>query len=236
MRFVLIRSGEGLEDFLAGRFREVLRNVLRDGFHTQVEQATALREKYVSGLKSSLLDVLEQHLAAKLGQIVPEITALDLTPLVPDLDATIASADIRVTDVARTGLAEKGTGIRGGLLVAMLRYLTEHSRRSLIFAVEEPESFLHPEAQIELRRDLEAVAERPDATLLVTTHSPFILSPSEDARVFRLGERDDGGTLLLAEASDDEPRADVIAGLFGGSSIPRLLDEAAIVDGAAAAW
>jgi 5S rRNA maturation endonuclease (ribonuclease M5) len=232
VRFVFIRSGESLETFLAGRFREVLRNVLEDSHRDEVRRAEQLRGDYVAGLRDSLLSALQGYLASELGEIVPEITAVELTPEVPGLDATLAAADIRLADVARTGLAEKGTGIRGGLLVAMLRYLTEHSKRSLVFAVEEPESFLHPQAQLELRRDLEALAERPDATLLVTTHSPFILSRAPEARVFRLGKRSDGGTTVLADAWGHEECVDAISDLFGGiAPLPRMIEDASRVEG-----
>ncbi len=58
----------------------------------------------------------------------------------------------------------------------MLRYLAEASKRSLVLAVEEPESFLHPTAQQTIRGDLEALDEHDDVTLMITTHSPFVVS------------------------------------------------------------
>ena len=95
-----------------------------------------------------------------------------------------------------TPLSEKGTGVRGGVLVAMLRYLAENSRRSMIFCIEEPEAFLHPGAQEELRDDLEALAERRDVSLLITTHSPFVISRNAKSRVISVAKNGFGKAVI----------------------------------------
>lgn len=92
------------------------------------------------------------------------------------MERTLSSVEVRLGDVITTGLSDKGTGVRGGVLVAMLQYLAEQSKRSLVLAVEEPEAFLHPGAQEAIRDELVALARRVDVTLLVTTHSPYVIS------------------------------------------------------------
>ncbi|MGH3928263.1 MAG: ATP-dependent nuclease, partial [Pseudonocardiaceae bacterium] len=170
-RFVLVESGESLQSLLTGRFREILHMVIRDHLGTQIAAAERRRSDYIEGLQGDLLKPLRERIDAVVQQLFPEISGVRLIPKVPDIDETLSNIDVALTDSAETALASKGTGVRGAVMVAMLRYLAEQTRRSMIFAIEEPESFLHPAAQEALRDDLEGLAERQDVTLLVTTHS-----------------------------------------------------------------
>jgi len=133
---------------------------------------------------------------------------------------------VNVIDSVETSLADKGTGVRGVVLVAMLRYLADHTQRSVVFAVEEPEAFLHPGAQENLRDDLEKLAERPDVTLLVTTHSPFIVSRDPAASVIALAKDTSGATWITGQAAGDQPRASLLGGLFKDAALPDLLERA----------
>lgn len=57
----------------------------------------------------------------------------------------------------------------------------EHSSASKVtpvIVVEEPESFLHPSAQAEFGRVLQDLADEFEVQLIVTTHSPYMLSHS----------------------------------------------------------
>ena len=46
-----------------------------------------------------------------------------------------------------------------------------------VIIVEEPESFLHPSAQAEFGRILQDLAEEFEVQVIITTHSPYLLSP-----------------------------------------------------------
>lgn len=230
VRFVLVRSGEDLSDFLRGRFSEVLGNVLGEAEAAALSAARDQREAYVQGLLDTLMKPLADRVSQELAEVVPEIGGVDLVPSVPGIDETIRNADVRLTDAALTDLQAKGTGVRGGLLVAMLSYLAEHSKRSLVFAVEEPESFLHPRAQEVIRGDLEQLAARTDVTLMTTTHSPLVLSRRAEARVFSLGKSQEGVTALEQETKGDESHTDAIRTLFASALAPVLLEEVAETD------
>lgn len=229
VRFVLVRSGEDLAGFLQGRFTEVLHGVLAEADSNAMTQARDLRSQYQAELVSTLLQPLADRVLEELGDIAPEISGIELVAAVPDVEETIRSAAIRLTDTAATSLAEKGTGIRGGLLVAMLRYLAEASKRSLVLAVEEPESFLHPTAQQAIRADLEGLAERGDVTLLITTHSPFVVSAAEPAQVFMVRKDAEGATSCAP--GDGQPlMASVVRELFDNSMAAGTISEALAID------
>ncbi len=160
----------------------------------------------------------------ELQHVMPEITSVSVMPFVPSLEDILSQADITISDSANTSLLNKGTGLRGALLVALLTYLAKHSRRSLILAVEEPESFLHPRAQRELRDSLQELAKCRDVSLLATTHSPFFLSRCPSTRITALSKRPDGRTVIGKQISGDEPHSDVVTPLFGETITPAFLD------------
>lgn len=224
LHFVLISSGQSLESLMEGKFRDILHNVLRDDLRAAYQSAEKSRETYSSQLQDGLLSSLNDRINDELKDLFPEIQAVELAPEVQQLDDTLARMRIKVTDAAVTDLADKGTGVRGGLIVAILRHFADVGKRSMLFAVEEPESFLHPAAQERLREDLEALAARPEVSLLVSTHSPYVVSRRPDAKVFALEKRPSGGTRLAAEARGDEPHAGILGGLFRDRLFSEWLD------------
>lgn len=95
-------------------------------------------------------------------------------------------------DGLRTPAAEKGHGLQRATIFALLRAWAKVLRRtggsgidrstprktseSAIFAIEEPELFLHPHAQRQLAQALEGIADSPQHQVFVCTHSPRFIS------------------------------------------------------------
>ena len=227
--FVMISSGQSLESLMEGKFRDILHNVLREDLKKEYEAAELARGSYMTGLQDGLLKPLTERIGGQLKDLFPEIDSVVLTPDVLDLDETLSKMRVSVADAALTDLADKGTGVRGGLIVAILRHFADVGKRSLLFAVEEPESFLHPAAQEQLREDLEALAERKDVSLLVSTHSPYIVSKRPESKVFALSKGANGATRIEAEARGDEPHAGVLGGLFRDRLFIEWLDRAVAI-------
>ncbi len=227
IRFVMVSSGESLESLLAGKFREILHTVIRENLKDEFAQAERRRAGYIEGLQQDLLAPLAERIGGLLGELFPEIRKVALVPGVGSIDETLEYVDIKLEDTVDTALEAKGTGVRGGVLVAMLRYLADKSRRSMVFAVEEPEAFLHPAAQEDLRDDLEALAERNDVTLLVTTHSPFVVSRARGAQLVSVAKDAQGRTHVVGRARGDESYTSVLAGLFRDASLSDMIDRAA---------
>lgn len=224
IRFIYLRSGEGLSNFLSGTFRELLHTVRQEHLSGELEQARKRREEFIAKLKDDLLTPLGEHVKNELNDVMPEVEAVSITPHVPSLEDILSGADITVKDSADTALLNKGTGVRGALLVGLLSYLAKHSRRSLVLAVEEPESFLHPRAQQELRDNLLELGQRSDVSLLLTSHSPFMLSRSPSAVITALSKSPDGRTVIGTQIRGDEPHSPVVSSLFGETITPALLD------------
>lgn len=224
VRFGVMHSGEDLESLLKGKFREILQLVIADHLSGEMAKAEAARSEYLSSLQSELLEPLRTRILDRVGYMFPEITAASLVPDLPTVGETLSSVDVQLGDLVTTNLTDKGTGVRGAVLVSMLQYLAEQSRRSLVLAVEEPEAFLHPAAQESIMGQLEDLATRSDVSLLVTTHSPYVISRSSAALVTELRKRSDGVTVTGGSASGDESRAQVLGSLYRDAGFARVME------------
>jgi putative ATP-dependent endonuclease of OLD family len=94
-------------------------------------------------------------------------------------------------------LNKRGSGVRRLVLVSFFkaaaeRRLTSGNKRSIIYAIEEPETAQHPNNQAILIRSFKALAAENGYQLLLTTHSPGFASelPTESIRFV---SRDEAG-------------------------------------------
>jgi ABC-type nitrate/sulfonate/bicarbonate transport system ATPase subunit len=223
VRFVVVRSGESLESLLAGRFREILQLVMNEHLADQMSAANQARTDYEDALRNGVLSHLRSQVTNSVKGIFSEINNAELIPGIPLLSETLANVDVQLSDAAITGLLGKGTGLRGAVLLAIMQYLADQTKRSLILAIEEPEAFLHPSAQLEIKENLESLANRVDVTLLLTTHSPFILSNELDAQVVALGKDDRGCTSIIDTSQGDDDKTQAISGLFRDEDVASVI-------------
>ena len=226
VRFGVVHSGEDLESVLQGKFREVLQLVINDHLSAELAKTSELRQKYIDGLRTLLLGPLRDIVQQRVSALFPEIAVVDLVPDVPSLSDTLSSVGVEMADTAPTELKDKGTGVRGAVLIAMLQYLAEQSKRSLVLTIEEPEAFLHPAAQEAVGVQLESLAERPAVTLLITTHSPYVVARSPRALITELQKSATGVTNIAATARANENRADLLGSLFTDRGFARVIERA----------
>ncbi|GCD90180.1 ATP-dependent endonuclease [Nocardioides sp. LS1] len=224
VRFAVIHSGEDLESLLQGKFLEILHLVIEDHLSTELQTAAEARDRYVGTLQKSVLEPLRSRIQGLVGGIFPEITAATLIPDVPTVEQTLSSVEILLGDLVPTQLADKGTGVRGAVLLSMLQYLAEESRRSLVLAVEEPEAFLHPAAQESVCSELEQLAARSDVSVLTTTHSPYVISRSAQASVTELRKNHEGFTERARSAMGNDSRAELLGSLFRDPAMSAVID------------
>jgi putative ATP-dependent endonuclease of the OLD family len=229
IRFVMVKSGESIESVLEGNFREILHTVVREQLGDEFDAAEQHRSDYVEGLQSGLLAPLRDLISEVVRKLFPEISDIRLAPDVSDIESTLSKVSISLVDAVESPLAAKGTGVRGGVLIAMLRYLAAHASRCVVFAVEEPEAFLHPAAQEILRANFESLALRNDVSVLVTTHSPFIVSRSQQSTCFYLDKDHEGRTHVGASSRGIDSKVGIVSGLMRDDSYNDLIDRSASV-------
>lgn len=99
--------------------------------------------------------------------------------------------DLHIDDGVKTLAEEKGHGLQRAALFALLKAWAKalqkererfadvgkprESSNSIIFAIEEPELFLHPHAQRQMTADLRNIAETPGHQVILCSHSPHFI-------------------------------------------------------------
>jgi putative ATP-dependent endonuclease of OLD family len=224
LRLAVIHSGEDLSSLLAGKFRDILNNVITEHLRDAVATAEASRETYLTALQHELLEPLRAEVQRRVTAVFSEISDVQLVPSLPSVQETLASVDVELVDGLSSSLADKGTGVRGAVLVAMLQYLAAQSRRSLVLAVEEPEAFLHPAAQESIRAELEALASQSGITLLVTTHSPYVVSRTSTSSVTPISKGADGVSKIGVTTKGSDALGPTLGSLYREAFLSDVLE------------
>ena len=120
----------------------------------------------------------------------------------PELKSVLSSARILADDGVRGPLELKGDGLRRAVVFSVLRAYVELARaetstneaaeRGYLLLFEEPELFLHPDAQKILFDALGVFSKKHH--VVVTTHSPLFLGPDTTATFIRLSKISDATT------------------------------------------
>jgi predicted ATP-dependent endonuclease of OLD family len=110
----------------------------------------------------------------------------------PTLEILIGSPKLYVDDGFRNLVENKGHGLQRAIIFTILRRYAEYSttseegkRRNLIIAVEEPELYMHPQAQRTIRQVFRKIAEGGDQVIF-STHSALLVDVSYFDEIIRL--------------------------------------------------
>jgi len=123
----------------------------------------------------------------------------------PELKSVLATARILADDGVKGPLEFKGDGLRRAVVFSILRAYVEFARaaakegkseqgqeeRGYLLLFEEPELFLHPDAQKILFDALGVFSKKNH--VVVTTHSPLFLGPDATATFIRLAKTTEPG-------------------------------------------
>jgi hypothetical protein len=120
------------------------------------------------------IEALEAKLAHGLASITPQPkqVRLQLSAGLPTLRSIIAQSMLSINDGVELALDQHGLGMQRSLIVSILRTWCDYVRndqRDYLFAIEEPEIYLHPHANRVLLNLLEEIAAHDQ--VLFTTHS-----------------------------------------------------------------
>ncbi len=98
-------------------------------------------------------------------------------------------------------ISHKGTGFKRLLMVAYFEYLAnKKSIKNQIFAIEEPETYLHPSAQQDLLNSIVRISE--DSQFFLTTHSP-VFAGATDGKNSILVTKDEFGISHYSREEQD---------------------------------
>lgn len=137
---------------------------------------------------------IESNVEKRLDEEFEVITAL-MKKNVPGLEAIKPRAKCNWNNLAKfdinlkfadekydVPIENKGTGFRRLLMVAYFEYLATKSENThQIYAIEEPETYLHPSLQVDLLNSLLTISE--SAQVFITTHSPIFAGATQTSNI-----------------------------------------------------
>ncbi|MDN3221993.1 AAA family ATPase [Pseudomonas nunensis] len=178
--------------------RNPLQQAVKDAQANLQAQITLLEQQ----IEQSVLDVATRTLD-KLREMAPEL-ANELTPRFREKPKWTFSFTLD----GENGIPinKRGSGVRRLILLNFFRAEAERAvvgtHRTVIYAIEEPETSQHPNYQVMLMKALLALSTQPNRQILVTTHVPALagLIPKESVRYVT---RDDLGRPIVKMPDND---------------------------------
>ncbi|MCT8250154.1 ATP-binding protein [Proteus faecis] len=161
----------------------------------RIQQKVRERTEEIAKNTHNALKALDQNLA---NQLTPEFI-----PPTPAKWTGLFSLNLNTDGIP---LNKRGSGVRRLVLVSFFkaeaeRLLKQGNNKSIIYAIEEPETAQHPNNQKILQSSLRSLSIEPHCQVILTTHSPGFASdlPTEGIRYVT---RDENGKPIVRSDVD----------------------------------
>src|SRR5690348_7017887 len=170
-----VRTVDEAESVILRMVERELRTVEGNpSYKAALEEVLKQYEPVLSRLSASITDTLKGFL--------PRIRSVAVR--IPDdarFRAFRRAFEIIVDDGTPTNLRHKGDGVQSLAALGLMRHSSESeaSGRSLVLAIEEPESHLHPRAIHQLKTVLEQISTKHQ--VIITTHCPLFVNRADVA-------------------------------------------------------
>ena len=135
------------------------------------------------------LESTSSSVTTSVQEVFKEIRHLKLRLPFSNLEEMLPSLTPVISDTAETGVQSKGAGIQTSSLIFLLKFLADNhpqrhnARQTFFWAIEEPESFLHPSKQREMANVMSKFAS--EVQTVITTHCPhFVIRDTTDTKTF----------------------------------------------------
>ncbi len=132
----------------------------------------------------------ENKLNAVLKEYMP--CDLEIEFQSPTIETLLTTPQLYANDGFRNMVSNKGHGLQRAIIFSILRCYSElvtgvgdNKKRPMIFAVEEPELYMHPQAQRNIRRVFRDIADKDDQVLF-SSHSSLLLDVAYFDEVIRV--------------------------------------------------
>jgi len=163
-----------------------------------------------------VLKRISAELTKTISSFVPVVKEVSVENREGLLRAVRTSCRVLVNDGAMTDLELKGDGVKSLIAISLLRHTTQSSlgSKSLILAIEEPESHLHPDAVHNLRGVLQDISQSHQ--VILATHSTALVERTRVERniLVQGGKARSAKQLSEVRASLGVTLADNLAGAY----------------------
>lgn len=162
----------------------------------RAEIATAMGEARDRIRQANAFSKLQADLTAGASDLVApgeEGLSLSLTPF--DTMDLLRGLQLMIDDGLVAPLREKGRGMQARMVVALLRAFVARRGLPVLFAVEEPEVFLHPHVRRRLVHVLRELA-RAGHQVLYSTHDPILVAHIDPSELRVVRRTRAGGTTV----------------------------------------
>ncbi|CUR59648.1 hypothetical protein NOCA1190016 [metagenome] len=163
-------------------------------------RSTALQQEFskkITPLEDLVREVLDDSASAIMGDLPFQEKTVKFR--LPDarhaLRGMLESAVIESQGDVDVPVAKRGTGFQSALVLGILRYVASRESQSgsnLVFAIEEPEAFLHPQTQRAMAKIIGDISN--DAQVIMTTHSSVMIDSFALNQIARLPLQSGGTT------------------------------------------
>lgn len=171
----------------------------------------ALFESTGSGTVQEQLQTTAERVSALMSDQYGD-TSITFAFTPPETQALLKSGQVFISEpqetVAEMPLENKGTGMQRAFMLALLQVVAETSDNAhsgTVYGLDEPETWLHPRAQVRLSEALSRLSAN-GRQILIFSHSPYMLKHIDaDADSVYIVERNKGKHTITQEASFRTP-------------------------------
>ena len=188
---------------------------------TQIDKVKALftpNPDHPEWEQAEEVEELQEKITEKLSEIIRAKARIETT----DIDVStvlLPSTVLKIDDGFLTSVDEQGHGLQRTLLITLFQILNEYSRtepaeeggegpesdlgRSVIFGIEEPELYLHPQMLRKIKGVLHELAANPRYQVICPTHSPVLLDLADNHQSIVRFVKDDERNILIHQVGEE---------------------------------
>lgn len=136
-----------------------------------------------------MFDTYEQDLD-RITKSIIEHNGLKFAMLPSDSDSLYKKLELLLDDGVETELEFKGSGIQSVVIISLFKLYSDLKAGDALLLIEEPESFLHPQANRHMANVLKEFCTKDNMQIIIATHSPNYLQSSNVKDIILLDKKE----------------------------------------------